>query len=52
VSRASNVLQAVADIEGITVQLGMPHCLEVAFNAERKGSTRDFRPELPLVIRW
>ena len=52
VSRPSRVLQAVGDVEGITVQLDVPHCMGVVFSGEREGSSRDFRPALPLVIHW
>lgn len=52
VSRPSGVLKAVGDIGGITVQLDVPHCMEVVFNDRRHGLSRDLRPALPLIIYW
>jgi len=52
VSRPSSVLDAVGDIEGITIQLGMPHSMEVVFNDGRQGLAQDLGPDLPLRIRW
>jgi len=52
VSRPSSVLEAIGDVEGITIQLGAPHCMEVVFGHEREGMSRDLRPALPLVIHW
>ncbi len=52
VDRPSSVLDAIARVEGIHVQPNSPHCLEIAFGHEAEGKQRDFRPGLPLKIRW
>ena len=48
----SSVLETVAQVEGIRIQTGSPHFLEIAFGHEAKGERRDFRPAFPLAICW
>jgi len=52
VIRPSQVLRAMEEIDGISVRLGLPHCMEVVFNRRSQKSSRDFRPDLPLIIHW
>jgi len=52
VDEPSSVLQAIAEIDGICVQTGSTHLLEVAFGHEAEGKQRDFRPRLPLKVLW
>ena len=52
VDEPSSVLQAIASIDGICIQTGSAHLLEVAFGHEGEGKQRDFRPRLPLIVRW
>ena len=52
VVRPSPTLEAFANCERISLQLGEPHRLELVFNEEREGFYKDMAPDLPLVIRW
>jgi hypothetical protein len=52
VNRPSSVLKWIGDIEGIVLTLGVPHHMEVVFNDEQDRLLKDFRPALPLSIRW
>lgn len=52
VDEPSSVLEEITQAEGIHIQTGSPHLLEIAFGHEAEGNERDFRPTLPLVIRW
>ena len=52
VIQPSSVLQAIEQIEGISLYLDEPHRMEIIFNEERLGQVKDLRPELPLIIRW
>jgi len=52
VDEPSSVLEAIARVERVHVQTGRPHLLEIAFGHEAEGKQRDFRPRLPLRIRW
>ena len=52
VAQPSSVLAAIGDIDGVTLELNVPHQMEVVFNDEREGLSKDFRPALPLRIRW
>jgi hypothetical protein len=35
----------------IALQTGMEHLLELQFDGGRRGTTLDFRPDLPLMLR-
>ena len=52
VDKPSSVLGAIAQVEGIRIQTGSPHLLEIVFGHEMEGKQRDLRPRLPLIIRW
>jgi hypothetical protein len=52
VVRPSPVLEAIARVERVSMSFGEPHRMEVVFNDEKEGQSRDFRPDLPLMIRW
>ena len=52
VQQPSSVLEAIAKVDGLSIQLGSTHLLEVAFGHESERKHRDFRPRLPLRIRW
>jgi hypothetical protein len=52
VIQPSLTLQAIAECEGISLRLNEPHRLEIVFNEEQDGQSRDMMPELPLVVRW
>ena len=52
VVRPSLTLEAVAECERISLRLNEPHRLELVFNEEEEGNSRDLTPDLPLVVRW
>ena len=52
VLRPTRTLEAIADCERISLRLNEPHRLEIVFNEQREGKTKDMTPELPLVMRW
>jgi len=52
VVRPSLTLEAVAECERISLRLNEPHRLELVFNEEEEGNSRDLTPNLPLVVRW
>jgi hypothetical protein len=52
VNGPSAVLAAIDGVGPLSLALGEPHLLELAFNAGAAGQERDIRPTLPLIIRW
>ena len=52
VVRPTVTLEAIADCERISLRLNEPHRLEIVFNEEKEGKSKDMTPELPLVVRW
>ncbi len=52
VVRPSVALEAIAECEDISLRLNEPHLMEVVFNEEKDGQSKDMTPELPLVVRW
>ncbi|WP_298611455.1 hypothetical protein [uncultured Thiothrix sp.] len=48
----SMTAQQVKRMEGLQIQRGDEHVLELSFDHEQAGLSYDFRPHLPLVIRW
>jgi len=45
-------LMAVRDANLVRLCAGTEYLVEVGFDGELQGSTKDFRPELPLRFRW
>lgn len=52
VAEPSAVLDGISRAPSVTVITSAPHLLELVFNDENEVRMRDFRPALPLVIRW
>jgi hypothetical protein len=52
VVRPSPTLQAVSKCEGVLLRLDEPHRLELVFNGEKEGMSKDMTPDLPLIVRW
>ncbi len=48
----SPALQATARIGLVSLVAGPSHLAEVSFDHEEQGKSEDFRPELPLLLRW
>ncbi len=45
-------LQSIVDHGPIHFRAGKEHWLEIGFDQESKNCATDFRPDLPLVLRW
>ncbi|OZG75027.1 glyoxalase-like domain protein [Hahella sp. CCB-MM4] len=41
-----------SEVKGLEILEGSEHLVEIGFDNEVCGQTRDFRPGLPLVFRW
>jgi len=52
VDKPSPVLAAIGRVERVQIQTGSRHLLEIEFGRAAEGKQRDFRPRLPLVVRW
>ena len=52
VERPSVALEAITQIEGVSMHYAKPHLMELIFNAEKSDCCQDMRPHLPLLIRW
>ena len=50
--RPSSVLETISKSECVSLQSEEAHRLEIVFNEEKQSQHKDFRPELPLIIRW
>lgn len=48
----SEVLQQAAEYEGLTIEHGTRHLMEVTFNAGRESLSCDLTHNLPLVLYW
>ena len=48
----SPVLQHFGDIPDVSLQSGVHHHLELAFNHTASSQIADLRPDLPLTLRW
>lgn len=48
----SNVLHKVNTADRLLVKNSNSHLMEVVFNENKAGLSHDFRPDIPLVVRW
>ncbi|MCP4116057.1 MAG: hypothetical protein GY737_11755 [Desulfobacteraceae bacterium] len=48
----SPVIKALGDLDAISFRESGSHVMEIGFDSEKSGESKDFRPELPLVIKW
>ena len=48
----SDVLVAINKTQGLTIELGDGHLMEVTFDEGACGLTKDLRPALPLIVHW
>jgi hypothetical protein len=49
---AASPAMAAAAAAGVEVREGAGHLLEIGFDHETAGRAHDFRPALPLLLRW
>ncbi|MBX2840021.1 MAG: VOC family protein [Gammaproteobacteria bacterium] len=48
----SNVAHSVNAANRISIRSGDQHLMELTLDANRKDKTKDFRPDIPLIINW
>jgi len=48
----SAVSMSAASLGKVQITKGKKHLIEIGFDDEQSGKEHDFRPELPLIIRW
>lgn len=52
VTSISQTLKQAAVADRLSVKSGDQHLIEVSFDNQQLALSRDFRPELPLIIHW
>jgi hypothetical protein len=48
----SKVLLIASQAEGLSVECGEEHLIEVTFDQKARGLSKDLRPDLPLILHW
>ncbi len=48
----SDVLGVANTAERLSIANGKQHLMEITFDKQRCGLSRDLRPEIPLIIYW
>lgn len=48
----SDILETVDNADRLSIGHGDEHLMEVTFNDSQLGLSKDFRPAIPLIIRW
>lgn len=51
-AQASDTLKSLTKVKDITLTEGKQHVMEIGFDGEKSGKSKDFQPHLPLVFRW
>lgn len=51
-SSESPIIKIIGDIEAISFKDSDSHVMEIGFDGETCGQSNDFRPELPLIVKW
>ncbi len=51
-SSESSVLKVVKHLETISFEESEKHVMEIGFDGEIMGQSKDFRPQLPLIFKW
>ena len=51
-TQASDTLKSLMNIKDITFTAGNQHVMEIGFDGEKSGKSKDFQPHLPLVFKW
>jgi len=52
VQPVSEVLSQISHIDRLSIDSGRPHLMSITFDNSQSGCSKDFRPDLPLVIHW
>ena len=48
----SNVLGIVNTADRLSIEQGDEHLMEVTFDDNKAGLSKDFRPDIPLIVHW
>ena len=48
----SNVLSVANTADRLSIEHGEEHLIEVEFDNNKSGLTKDFRPDIPLIVHW
>lgn len=48
----SNVLSIVNTADRLSIEHGDEHLMEVIFDDNKSGFSKDFRPNIPLIVHW
>ena len=48
----SDVMDAVNSADRVSIASGQLHLMEVTLDGNRQGLSKDFRPDIPVVINW
>ncbi|NEO25441.1 MAG: VOC family protein [Kamptonema sp. SIO4C4] len=48
----SSEFQTLIESQTVILRRGRDYCLELGFDQEQQGQQADFRPDLPLLLRW
>ena len=48
----SDVLKSLHDTDGLFFKVGSDHLMEITFNQNESSRSKDFRPDIPLVVHW
>ena len=51
-AKLSDVLTIVNTADGLSITHANQHLMEITFDEKKCGLTKDFRPEIPLIIHW
>ena len=48
----SNVMEVADSADRLSIKTGRKHLMEITFNDNSHGLTKDLRPDIPLIIHW
>ncbi len=48
----SNVLEVANTADKVSIDYGKQHLMEITFDGQQCGLTRDLRPDIPVIIHW
>ena len=49
----TGVLEAIAPVDSLSIQTGQAeHLMEITLNHHATGTSKDFRPAIPLILHW
>lgn len=48
----SDILAVANTADGLSIERGDEHLMEVTFDNNKRGNTKDLRPDIPLILHW